>query len=93
MISGRCGIAAPAKPVRRSLFLVSVLASAVQVTHAGDQLSGLTLARREVVHWKSGDGAEIDGILIKPLDFDPTKKYPLLVVIHGGPTGSICPSS
>jgi dipeptidyl aminopeptidase/acylaminoacyl peptidase len=29
----------------------------------------------------------IDGILEKPVDFDPHKKYPLLVVIHGGPTG------
>ena len=37
--------------------------------------------------WKSKDGAAIEGILIKPADFDPTRKYPLLVVIHGGPTG------
>lgn len=59
----------------------------VRLTHAGDQLSGFTLARREVVHWKSGDGAEIEGVLLKPADFDPKKKYPLLVVIHGGPTG------
>jgi len=64
----------------------------VQVTHAGDQLSGFTLARREVVRWKSGDGTEIEGVLLKPADFDPAKKYPLLVVIHGGPTGIDMPS-
>lgn len=29
----------------------------------------------------------IEGILIKPANFDPSKKYPLLAVIHGGPTG------
>ncbi len=64
----------------------------VQVTHAGDQLSGFTLARREVVSWKSIDGAEIEGVLLKPADFDPSKKYPVLVVIHGGPTGIDMPS-
>lgn len=44
-------------------------------------------ANREVVRWKSKDGAVIEGILIKPADFDASRKYPLLVVIHGGPTG------
>ena len=33
------------------------------------------------------DGTTIEGILIKPADYDATRKYPLLVVIHGGPTG------
>jgi dipeptidyl aminopeptidase/acylaminoacyl peptidase len=64
----------------------------VQVTHAGAQLSAFTLARREVVRWKSGDGTEIEGVLIKPADFDANKKYPLLVVIHGGPSGIDMPS-
>jgi dipeptidyl aminopeptidase/acylaminoacyl peptidase len=59
----------------------------VQITHAGEQMAGFDLARREVVRWKSGDGTAIEGILYKPADFDPKKKYPLLVVIHGGPTG------
>jgi dipeptidyl aminopeptidase/acylaminoacyl peptidase len=58
-----------------------------QLTHAGEQESGFTVAKREVVRWKSGDGTEIEGVLYKPADFTPTKKYPLLVVIHGGPTG------
>src|SRR5581483_4019715 len=42
-------------------------------------------ATRELVCWKSADGAPIEGVLMKPADFDPKKKYPLLVVIHGGP--------
>ena len=61
--------------------------SGVQVTHLDDAMKPYTLARREVVSWKSGDGATIEGVLLKPADFDPKKKYPLLVVIHGGPTG------
>jgi dipeptidyl aminopeptidase/acylaminoacyl peptidase len=61
--------------------------AAVRVTHLDDAMKPYTLARREVVRWKSGDGAMVEGILAKPADFDPKKKYPLLVVIHGGPTG------
>lgn len=49
-------------------------------------------AKREVVSWKSKDGATIEGILITPQDFDRKKKYPLLVVIHGGPTGIDLPT-
>ncbi|HKF48669.1 MAG TPA: S9 family peptidase [Terracidiphilus sp.] len=59
----------------------------VKLTRAADQLSGFTQAHREVIRWKSGDGTEIEGILLKPADFDAHKKYPLLVIIHGGPTG------
>ena len=63
-----------------------------QLTHAGEQEAQFTLAKREVVRWKSGDGTEIEGVLYKPADFTPTKKYPLLVVIHGGPTGIDMPA-
>ncbi|MGH9744143.1 MAG: S9 family peptidase [Candidatus Acidiferrum sp.] len=58
-----------------------------KLTNMGDQLDGFKTARREVISWKSSDGTVIEGVLLKPLDFDPKKKYPLLVVIHGGPTG------
>ena len=63
-----------------------------RVTHVSDQLEAFDKARREVVQWKSSDGATVEGILVKPADFDPKRKYPLLVVIHGGPTGIDVPS-
>lgn len=62
------------------------------LTQMGEQLKSFKTATREVVSWKSRDGATIEGILIKPANYDPTKKYPLLVVIHGGPTGIDLPS-
>ena len=40
-----------------------------------------------MISWKSQDGATIEGVLHKPAGFQPGNKYPLLVVIHGGPTG------
>ena len=58
-----------------------------KLTSMTDQVKDFRLATREVISWKSQDGATIEGILIKPADFDPSKKYPLLCVIHGGPTG------
>jgi dipeptidyl aminopeptidase/acylaminoacyl peptidase len=57
------------------------------LTRMTEQAAGFVLGTREVISWKSKDGTAIDGVLIKPADFDPTKKYALLCVIHGGPTG------
>ena len=51
------------------------------------QAADLIVGTREVISWKSKDGAAIEGVLIKPAGFDPSKKYPLLCIIHGGPTG------
>ena len=58
-----------------------------KLTAMGEQLKGFTLAHREVLSWKSWDGAAIEGVLYTPPDFDAKRKHPLLVVIHGGPTG------
>jgi dipeptidyl aminopeptidase/acylaminoacyl peptidase len=41
-----------------------------------------------VVSWKSFDGLEIGGFEVRPPDFDPKKKYPMLVDVHGGGPGS-----
>jgi dipeptidyl aminopeptidase/acylaminoacyl peptidase len=60
---------------------------AKKLTAMGEQTKGFSLARREVISWKAADGTPIEGVLLKPADFDAKKKYPLLVVIHGGPTG------
>jgi dipeptidyl aminopeptidase/acylaminoacyl peptidase len=57
------------------------------LSEVGDQWKNFKLTTREVVEWKSTDGTPIQGILVKPADYDPSRKYPLLVVIHGGPTG------
>lgn len=63
-----------------------------KLTDFASQWAGMKLATRETVTWKSKDGAEIEGILIKPADYDAKKKYPLLVVIHGGPTATDTPA-
>ncbi len=56
------------------------------VTDMSAQAKELITGTREVIEWKSKDGTIIEGVLIKPANFDPARKYPLLCVIHGGPT-------
>jgi dipeptidyl aminopeptidase/acylaminoacyl peptidase len=58
-----------------------------KLTDMTEQARAFTLGTREVISWKSQDGTTIEGILIKPANFDATRKYPLLCIIHGGPTG------
>jgi dipeptidyl aminopeptidase/acylaminoacyl peptidase len=58
-----------------------------KLTDMTAQVKDWNLGTSEVISWKSKDGAEIEGILHKPADYDASKKYPLLVMIHGGPTG------
>jgi dipeptidyl aminopeptidase/acylaminoacyl peptidase len=47
--------------------------------------STLKLSDPEEVSWESFDGRRIQGWLLHPPDFDRTKKYPLILEIHGGP--------
>jgi dipeptidyl aminopeptidase/acylaminoacyl peptidase len=58
-----------------------------KLTDQTAQVSGWKLGSVEIVSWKSKDGTLIEGVLHKPADYDPKRKYPLLVKIHGGPTG------
>lgn len=58
-----------------------------KLTDMNAQAAGWANGTLDVVSWKSRDGATIEGVLHKPADFDASKKYPLLIVIHGGPTG------
>ncbi|MCZ8204243.1 S9 family peptidase [Gemmatimonas sp.] len=51
----------------------------------GDVLAGKQLATTEEVWYTSVDGYKIQGWIVKPADFDPKKKYPLMLEIHGGP--------
>lgn len=39
----------------------------------------------ELFHFKTSDGVQLDGSMIKPFNFDPLKKYPVVLAIYGGP--------
>ena len=52
-----------------------------------DVLAGKTLGSQEEFWYTSVDGFRIQGWIVKPPGFDPTRKYPLMLEIHGGPHG------
>jgi len=56
-----------------------------RLTAEGDQLRDWKISTPEIIEWKSQDGLTIEGVLFKPVDFDPSKKYPLFVIVHTGP--------
>jgi dipeptidyl aminopeptidase/acylaminoacyl peptidase len=63
-------------------------AAPVKLSDVNPQAKDFALGATEVVTWKSRDGLEVEGVLLKPVGYDPAKRYPLLVVAHGGPAGA-----
>jgi len=49
------------------------------------RLTGYTISPKEFTVIKTADGVELNSWIIKPANFDPNKKYPLLMFVYGGP--------
>ncbi len=62
-----------------------------KITNENSFFKGKLKSNREIISWQSSDGLEIEGVLSTPIEFDANKKYPLLVVIHGGPAWASFP--
>jgi dipeptidyl aminopeptidase/acylaminoacyl peptidase len=61
-------------------------ASTIALTRINNDLMAQHgLRRPEETEWTGALGKKIHGYVVKPANFDPSKKYPLLVLIHGGP--------
>ena len=59
----------------------------VQIGHANADLKLPPIARTEVIRWKSKDGKEIEGLLTYPVGYQQGQRVPLILNVHGGPTG------
>jgi dipeptidyl aminopeptidase/acylaminoacyl peptidase len=80
---------------RKLVFVASSMTSPPEVYTANADGSGvaaltsinprLNLKAAEDVEWTGALGKKIHGFIVKPSNFDPAKKYPLVVLIHGGP--------
>jgi dipeptidyl aminopeptidase/acylaminoacyl peptidase len=60
----------------------------VQLTHLNDAWKPFSLVKPEFFKYRSFDGLEIEASLLKPAGYDGKTKLPLIVLIHGGPTGA-----
>lgn len=59
----------------------------VQISHANADLKLPAIGRTEVVRWKSKDGKDIEGLLTYPVGYQQGQRVPLILNVHGGPTG------
>jgi dipeptidyl aminopeptidase/acylaminoacyl peptidase len=58
----------------------------LQITHVNDDLfKDVQQSEPEELWYRTFDGKQIQGWILKPPDFDANKKYPLILEIHGGP--------
>ncbi|HVW77904.1 MAG TPA: S9 family peptidase [Alloacidobacterium sp.] len=60
-----------------------------QITHLNDNLKPVW-GKAESVEWEN-EGFHVQGWLIQPANYDPSKKYPLIVMVHGGPSAAVTP--
>ncbi|MCZ6652993.1 MAG: S9 family peptidase [Planctomycetota bacterium] len=56
-----------------------------RLTNSNRWLDDVRLAPQEVVRYTARDGLEVEGLLIRPLDEEKGRRYPLILTVHGGP--------
>jgi dipeptidyl aminopeptidase/acylaminoacyl peptidase len=59
----------------------------VQISHVNADAKLPPLGRTEVISWKSKDGKQIEGLLTYPVGYQAGQRVPLILNVHGGPTG------
>ena len=72
-------------PTRQDLFRIDGTRVAVINEGKVPELAQYKLTPEEFVEVTAEDGTKLHGSIIKPLDFDPSKKYPVLIDVYGGP--------
>src|SRR5580658_8902794 len=69
-------------------YLASPDAKPKRLTDFNHEIATLDLGHTGTFEWKGPDGFAEDGVVVYPPNFSPDRKYPLVLLIHGGPTGS-----
>ncbi len=68
---------------------IGPLAQMKQLTHLNDALKP-AWGKTESIEWDN-EGFHVQGWLLYPANYDPSKKYPLIVSVHGGPSSAVTP--
>lgn len=69
-------------------WMASTFAKPKKLTQFNDFTDSLSIGKSAGINWKGPDGFQEDGVLTYPINFEKGKKYPLVLVIHGGPEGA-----
>ena len=67
------------------LYTLGADAAPARRTDSNPWLADLRFAEQTVVRYEARDGLDIEGVLIHPLDYERGRRYPLILVVHGGP--------
>ena len=62
--------------------LHSIFKKSIRLTHGIDQQKDYLWGTAELVSWISLDGRKLEGVVYKPANFDPAKKYPMIVSFY-----------
>jgi hypothetical protein len=65
-----------------NLWVGSSLTNLTKISDANPQQKDYNWGSAELVHWTSSDGTPLKGLLFKPENFDPTKKYPMITYFY-----------
>ncbi|HEV7503192.1 MAG TPA: S9 family peptidase, partial [Vicinamibacteria bacterium] len=86
-VGGRFVILADEPSDPGELWLGSLEGAALRpVTHLFERYAReFKLGREERIEWKGADGVTVEGLLHYPADYEPGRRYPLVVQTHGGP--------
>ncbi len=76
----------PNKPVEL-YFMPSSTSKPIALTDYNSEASKLTFGKTETLRWEN-DGLKHCGILTYPVNYEKNKKYPLVLVVHGGPNSA-----
>ncbi|HEV1996251.1 MAG TPA: S9 family peptidase [Candidatus Acidoferrum sp.] len=77
----------PAQP-SELYYMASASDAPRRLTDFNHEIASLALGKAEKFEWKGPDGFQEDGVLFYPPDFQKDRKYPLVLIIHGGPQAS-----
>ena len=66
-------------------YMATPTAKPRRLTDFNAEVAALDLGARERIEWQGPDGFKEDGVLTYPPGFDRSRKYPLVLLIHGGP--------
>ena len=58
-----------------------------QVSHTNTQVSDYPFGHTEIIRYESFQSLEVEGLLTYPFGYESGKRYPLLLIVHGGPMG------
>ena len=75
--------------LQRPTDIYAFRSTAMRVTHDNDALLQLlSMGSTQDIWYTGAENARVQALLVKPPMFDPAKKYPAIVLIHGGPQGN-----